>query len=132
MITRVDVYNYIYNALITAYPTMYIAGAYEPVPESFPAVFIREIGDFRNKENMTFSGVQGVRTSTLEIQIVSGRLNGSLTQAYTILDNVRTACFKLFYNETNVTVVEDGTSGMNYRIRASYRRIIGASDTMPT
>lgn len=132
MITRVDVYNYIYNAITAVYPDMYIVGRYEPVPGELPAVCIREIGDFRNKENMTFGGQQGVRTSTVEVQIVSSKLNGSLSEAYDILDVVRAACFELFYNETNVVVVEDGGNGMNYRIRASYRRIIGDADPMPT
>ena len=131
-ITRNAVYSYIYTAVTTVYPTMYVAGKYEPVSVSLPAVYITEIGDFRNKENMTFSGKQGVRTSTIEVQIVSSKINGSLSEAYTILDTVRTACFALFYNETNVAIIEDGSNGMNYRIRASYRRIIGDSDAMPT
>lgn len=131
-ITRNAVYSYIYDAVVAEYPTMYVSGVYEPVPAELPAVFIREIGDFRNKENMTLAGNQGVRTSTVEVQVVSSRLNGSLSQAYAILETVRTACFELFYNETNVVVVEDGNSGMNYRLRASYRRIIGDSDEMPT
>lgn len=131
-ITRNAVYNYICDEILAAYPTMYVSGKYEPVPASLPAVFIREIGDFRNRENMTFTGSQGVRTSTIEIQVVSSRLNGSLSEAYAILETVRTACFDLIYNETNVVVVEDGSNGMNYRLRASYRRIIGDSDEMPT
>ena len=131
-ITRNAVYNYIHDAVAEVYPKMYIAGAYEPVPESMPAVFIQEIGDFRNVDNMTFTGAQGVRTSTVEVQIVCGRVNGSLSEAYTILETVRSACFELFYNETNVVTVENGTNGMNYRIRATYRRVIGAADTLPS
>lgn len=131
-ITRNAVYNFIHDAVAAEYPDMYIAGAYEPVPPSMPAVFIREIGDFRNADNMTFTGVQGVRTSTVEVQIVSGRINGSLSEAYAILETVRSACFSLFYNETNVVNVEDGTEGTNYRIRASYRRVIGDADTLPS
>ena len=132
IITRNAVYNYIHDAVAAVYPDMYIAGAYEPVPSSMPAVFIREVGEFRNPENMTFTGVQGVRTSTVEVQIVSGRVNGSLSEAYTILETVRSACFDLFYNETNVVSVENGTEGTNYRIRATYRRVIGDADALPS
>lgn len=132
IITRNAVYNYIHDAVAAVYPDMYIAGAYEPVPPSMPAVFIREIGEFRNAENMTFTSVQGVRTSTVEVQIVSGRVNGSLSEAYTILETVRSACFALFYNETNVVSVENGTEGTNYRIRATYRRVIGDADALPS
>ena len=131
-ITRNAVYNYICDEVLAAHPTIYVSGKYEPVPAALPAVFIREIGDFRNRENMTFTGQQGVRTSTVEVQVVSSRLNGSLSEAYAILETVRAACFDLIYNETNVVVVEDGSNGMNYRLRASYRRIIGDSDEMPT
>lgn len=131
-ITRNAVYDYIYDAVVAVYTTIYIAGAYEPVPKSMPAVFIEEISDLRNRANMTFTGVQGVRTSTIEVQIVSGKLNGSLSEAYAILEVVRAACFSLGYNETNVVPVENGTNGTNYRIRASYRRVIGDSDAMPT
>lgn len=131
-ITRNAVYNYIHNAVAAVHSGIYVSGAYEPVPPSMPAVFIREAGDYRNRENMTFTGEQGVRTSTLEIQIVSGRLNGSLSEAYTILETVRAACFALHYNETNVALMEDGTNGANYRLKVSYRRVIGDADTMPT
>lgn len=131
IITRNAVYNFIHDAVAAEYPDMYIAGTYEPVPPSMPAVFVREIGDFRNAENMTFAGAQGVRTSTVEIQIVSGRVNGSLSEVYAILETVRSACFALFYNETNVVNVENGANGTNYRIRATYRRVIGSADELP-
>lgn len=131
-ITRNAVYNYIHDAIVAAHPMVYVSGAYEPIPASLPAVFIREIGDFRNRENMTLTGQQGIRTSTFEIQIVSGKVNGSLSEAYTILETVRAAAFDLLYNETNVVTVEDGQNGTNYRIRVSYRRVIGDADTMKT
>lgn len=131
-VTRNAVYNYIHDAVAAEHSSVYISGTYEPVPASMPAVFIREIGDFRNRENMTFSGSQGVRTSTFEIQIVSSRVNGSLSEAYTILETVRAAFFSLHYNETNVVTVEDGSNGTNYRLRVSYRRVICDADTLPT
>lgn len=131
-ITRNAVYNYIHDAVTAKHPDVYISGAYEPIPASLPAVFIREIGDFRNKENMTLTGQQGIRTSTFEIQIVSGKVNGSLSEAYTILETVRTAAFDLLYNETNVATVEDGQNGTNYRLRVAYRRVIGDADIMKT
>ena len=131
IITRNAVYNFIHDAVAAEYPDMYIAGTYEPVPPSMPAVFIREIGDFRNAENMTFTGVQGVRTSTFEIQVVSGHTNGSMSEAYAILETARQAFFFLHYNETNTVIVEDGQNG-NYRLRASYRRVIGDADELPT
>ena len=130
-ITRNAVYNYIHDVIKAALPDVYITSAYEPVPEEVPAVILREIGDFRNRENMTFTGVQGVRTSTFEAQVVSGQLNGSLSEAYDILEIVKSAFFQMQYNETNVVIVEDGGTG-RYRLRASYRRVICDADMLPT
>lgn len=130
-ITRNAVYNYIYDAVKTDLPDIYITSVYEPVPEELPAVILREIGDFRNAENMTFTGAQGVRTSTFEVQVVTGKTNGSLSEAYEILEIVKNAFFGLHYNETNVAIVEDGGNG-RYRLRASYRRVICDTDTLPT
>jgi len=130
-ITRNAVYNYIADAVSAEHPNAYVASIYEPIPDSLPAVFVREIGDFRNRENMTFTGVQGVRTSTFEIQVVSGHTNGSMSEAYALLETARQAFFSLHYNETNTVIVEDGQNG-NYRLRASYRRVIGDADELPT
>lgn len=130
-ITRNAVYNYIHDAVKTELPTIYITSVYEPVPAEIPAVILREIGDFRNRETMSFTGAQGVRTSTFEAQVVTGQTNGSLSEAYDILEIVKNAFFGMQYNETNVTIVEDGSTG-RYRIRASYRRVIGDTDPLPT
>ena len=130
-ITRNAVYNYIHDAVKAELPTIYITSVYEPVPAELPVVILREIGDFRNRENMSFTGEQGIRTSTFEAQVVTGQTNGSLSEAYDILEIVKHAFFKLLYNETNVAIVEDGGTG-RYRLRASYRRVIGEIDTLPT
>lgn len=130
-ITRNVVYNYIDNAVTTVMPNVYVTGVYEPLMAQMPAVILRETDDFRNPENMTFTGVQGVRTSTFEAQIVSSRVNGSLSEAYAILEIVKSAFFTLLYNETSVAIVEDGSTG-RYRLRATYRRVIGDADTLPS
>lgn len=130
-ITRNAVFNYIHDAVKTELPTIYITSVYEPVPAEIPAVILREIGDFRNRENMSFTGAQGIRTSTFEAQVVTGQTNGSLSEAYDILEIVKNAFFSMQYNETNVAIVEDGGTG-RYRLRASYRRVIGDTDQLPT
>ncbi len=129
-ITRNAVYNYIENAVSTQLPSLYITSVYEPIPATLPALILREIGNLRNRENMTFTGAQGVRTSTFEAQVVVGKVNGSMFDAYSILEIVKQAFFGIHYNETNVVIVEDGATG-RYRLRASYRRVIGDADTLP-
>lgn len=130
-ITRNAAYNYIHDAVKADAPNVYITSVYEPVPVELPAIILREIGDFRNRENMSFTGAQGVRTSTFEAQVVVGQTNGSLSEAYDLLELVKNAFFTLQYNETNVTIVEDGGTG-RYRLRASYRRVVGDADPLPT
>ena len=131
IITRNVVYNYIDNAVKTAMSNVYVTSVYEPLTAQLPAVILREVGDFRNSENMTFTGIQGVRTSTFEAQVISSRINGSMSEAYAILEIVKSAFFKLMYNETNVAIIEDGATG-RYRLRATYRRVIGDADTLPS
>ena len=128
-ITRNAVYNYIRNRVLSAYPTAFLSSKYQPIPESFPAVFVREISNFSVTGTMTFSGVQGVKQSSFEVQIQSKKFVGAAEEAHGILSVVREAFCELGYFEANVNVLEDGSSDL-YRIRANYRRVIGYADEM--
>lgn len=130
-ITRNAVYSFVHDAVVDADPSVYVTSVYEPVNANLPAVIVREIGNLYNRGNMTFTGGQGVRTSTFEADVVSGKTNGSMTEAHTILDTVRNAFFQLHYNETSAVIIEDGSTG-RFRLRATYRRIIGDADALPT
>ncbi len=128
-ITRNGVYNYIRNKVIAMYPSAYLSSRYEPTPEDFPAVYVREIGNYSVPGTMTFSGSQGTQESTFEVQIQSNKAVGAGEEAHGILAEVFSAFCDLHYFEANVNVLEDGISGL-YRIRAIYRRIIGDADEM--
>ena len=128
--TRNAVYNYVYDKVIQAYPDVYISGMYEPVVPSFPAVFIREIGNYSNNENVTFSGSQDVWTSTFEVQIQSNKTDTPMSEVYAIFEVVKEAFSSLFYIHVNTNNI--GTyDSENYRIVASFRRVIGKADEMP-
>ena len=105
-ITRNAVYNYIRNRVLAAYPKAFLSSKYQPIPESFPAVFVREISNF-----------------------LSNKFVGAAEEAHGILNVVREAFCGLCYFEANVNVLEDGSSDL-YRIRANYRRVIGDADEM--
>lgn len=130
-ITRNAVYSFVHDAVTGINPSVYVTSVYEPVNANLPAVIVREIGNQYNRGNMTFAGEQGVRTSTFEADVVSGKTNGSMTEAHSILGIVRNAFFQLHYNEINSVIVEDGSTG-RFRLRASYRRVIGDADALPT
>jgi len=128
--TRNRVYTYVYNKVISAYPSAYISSKFEPVVGSFPAIFIREIGNFSNPANVTFSGTQDVWTSTFEVQIQSNDANTPATEAYNILSVVDGAFTELFYVKQAVNVIDNGITGA-FRLVATYRRVTGIADTMP-
>ena len=129
--TRNGVFDYVYTKVITQYSSAYISSKYEPVVPNFPAVFVREIGNFNNPANVTFSGGQGVWTSTFEVQIQSNDADTPVSEAYGILAVVDDAFMKLGYVKQGVNVIDDGSRG-TYRLVATYRRVIGASDVMPS
>jgi len=129
--TRNAVYNYVHDKIIEAFPNAYVSAMYEPVVPSFPAVFIRETGNYSNQENVTFGGSQDVWTSTFEVQIQSNKADTPMTEVYAIFSVIKEAFSKLFYihiNTNNVGTFED----KNYRIVASFRRVIGEADSIPT
>lgn len=127
--TRKGVYTYVYNKVAEAFPDAYISGKYEPVPASFPSVFIHEISSATASENVSLSGVQDVRRSTFEVQIRSNNQNDSLSKAYEILDVVFNAFKALYYIKSSQIVFDDGDS--TFRIVTQYRRVIGSAEEMP-
>ena len=128
--THNAIYDYVHNWVKNAYPDAYISGMYEPVVPSFPAVFIREIGNFSNTEAVTFSGVQGVWTSTFEVQIQSNKTDTPLSEVYGILDAVKQAFFSIFYILTAVNNIETANSE-NFRLIATFRKVNGEADEIP-
>lgn len=127
--TRTNIFDYVYRRVNTQYPSAYIAGKFEPVPASFPAVLIRRIGEFAQERNRTFSGAQGVMNLTYEVQITSNKTNSPATEAWEISDTVTTAFSSMHFALTASNVIEDGEK---YRLVLTYRRIVGYADAMPT
>ena len=104
---------------------------YEPVVPSFPVVFIRETGKFSNTETVTLSGVQGVWTSTFEVQIQSNKADTPLTEVYGILEVVQTAFSSIYYLLTAVNNV--GTADADtFRVVATFRKVNGEADEIPS
>ena len=128
--TRSAVFDYIYNKVIAQYPDAYITSVYEPIVPTFPCVFVREIGNFSNPQNVTFSGSQDVWTSTFEVQIQSNKIDTPMTEAYGIFEVVKTAFTELYYILQSVNILEEGDNGI-FRMVASFRKINGIADEMP-
>ena len=131
MITENDIYDYVYTKVNTAFPDAYIASKFEPIPAAFPAVFVREIGNFSNQQNVSLGGSQGVITSTFEVQICSNKVDSPKSEVRAIEDAVDAAFVSLRYIITGKNILEDGDNGI-YRKRLTYRRIWGDAETVPT
>ena len=129
--TKNGVFDYVYTKVIAEYPNAYISSKYEPVVPNFPAVVVREIGNFSNPSNVTFSGSQDVWTSTFEVQIQSNDANTPVSESYGILAVVDSAFTDLTYIKQGVNVIDEGSRG-TYRLTATYRRITGIADSMPS
>ena len=129
--TRNAVYSYVYDKIIASYPDAYVSGMYEPVVPSFPAVFIREIGKFSNTEAVTMGGVQGVWTSTFEVQIQSNKADTPLTEVYGILEVIQEAFSSIYYLLTATNNV--GTADADtFRLIATFRKVNGEADEIPS
>lgn len=128
--TRTTVYDYVNRTVLAEYPDAYVSGVFEPVPPGFPSVCIREIGRFSAERNVTFSGEQGVRHSTFEVQVQTSSENSSLEDANEIMDFVIATFQKLYYINTAVNILENGDRGI-YRLTATFRRMIGVGETIP-
>ena len=129
--TRTNVYDFVHSAVEAQFPDAYISGVYEPVPQSFPSVYIREISRFSSERNVTFSGEQGVKSNTFEVQVQTAAENSSLEEAYEMMDFVIGTFQSLFYINTAVNTLENGDRGL-YRLTATFRKINGIADTMPS
>lgn len=129
--TRNAVYDRIEDRLEEEYPDIYVSSAYEPVPASFPAAFVRETGYFSNDRNISMSGLQNVWTSTFEVQIQSNLADGAAQEVFDIWETVHEEFVGLFYVLVNKLIVDNGATSGIFRMVATYRRITGAADEMP-
>jgi len=129
--SRNGIYNYVYNKVIASYPSAYISSKFEPVPPQYPSVFVRGIGKYADERCMTFGGSQGVNHYTFEVQVQSNKSSGAAQEAWSVLNKVHEAFKELAFRVSNENILEDGDAGV-YRIVATYRRVIGDADEMPT
>ncbi len=129
--THNAIYTFVESKVLNAYPGTYVSSVYKSIVPHFPTVFIREIGNQHNSTAVTMSGAQGVRTSTYEVQIQSNSKDAPLTEAYSLLNEVTSAFVQLFYILDSVTPLEDDSNGQ-FRLKASFRRVIGSADQMPS
>lgn len=129
--SRKGIYTVARNAIKTSFPDANVTGTYVPMPSSFPAVFIREIGHITPPNVVSLTNADDMYESTFEIQVWT-KGETKMDDAYKILEVAKTAFKKLYFVQTSEIVVDDGTNSTLFRLTANFRRVIGGGEQMPT
>lgn len=125
--SRNGIYTRIHNAIVAVYQDAYVTSAYENIPQSFPCVFVREIGSVQNSTAVTFDDDDDQYKSTYEVQIFCDK---QMT-AYSIMSIVQTEMRKMFFIQDMLQPV-DNIDRTIYRLVARFHRTYGGGDEMPT
>ena len=129
--TRNAIYTAIATAVTTAHSGAYCTSTYNATPPQLPCVFIREIGHFTPTDAVNLGYTEDVCRSTFEVQIFSNVAGGAQSQAYGILDVVKTAMRSMCFIETMENPVDNVDESI-YRLVARFSRVICGGDAMPT
>lgn len=129
MITFNEVYTKARAAAISAASNAFVTSTYTPTPSKFPAVFIREVGEYTPTRYISLSSAENVKEMTLEVQIFSNKKSGAKTEVDTIFRSVESALKAQYFYLVSSAPVENVDSTV-YRHAARFRRTIGGADTI--
>lgn len=131
MISRIDVYNYIVNAINTTERPVWCNARYEVIPDVYPACYILQTDEAAEVQNYTLDFTDQQVRRDFEVHIFSTLNNGALAQAEGIMADVRAAFRNLYFIEDFVgkTDNDDPTA---VHLVGRFHRTIGGSDQMPT
>ena len=130
MITKNQIYSTIVDAVQTAFPSAYCAGRLEPIPDHFPAVYIRPIGISTPAEWETLEFDGSVWRPTFEIQIFSNKENDAGEEAYAIASTV-SAVMKSMYFLCDLLEPIENIDPSVFRLVGRWHRLIGGADDLP-
>lgn len=129
MITFNEVYTKARAAALSAASNAFVTSTYTPTPSKFPAVFIREVGEYTPTRYISLSNTEKVKEMTLEVQLFSNKKSGAKTEVDTILLSVESALKAQYFYLVSSAPIENADSTV-YRHAARFRRIIGDADTI--
>ena len=130
MISRIDIYDYVASAVDTVARPVYCNARLEVVPESFPACYIVETGSSSEGVNYTLDFTDEQVRRDFEVQVFSNLENEALSQAESIMDDVRAAFRRLYFIESFVGKI-DNIDPTVVRMVGRFHRVIGGNDLMP-
>jgi hypothetical protein len=130
MISRIDVYNYIAEAIDRPERPVSCSARREPVFETFPACSIVQLNDSSISRNYTLNYDDEQVQRNFEVQVFSNLQTGALLEAEGIMNEVRSAFRRLYFKESFVGRIEN-TDPTIIRLVGRFHRTIGGADEMP-
>lgn len=128
---RLDIEAIITEAVATAveavYPTVHITGEYTPTPPAFPCVFILELNNYTNSQDM--SGDTTHRNVLFEIDVFSNLRNGKKEQCREIAAIADGVMNRYGFFCQDLRPVPNYADASIYRMTGTYRRVIAAGDS---
>ena len=130
--------NYTFNAVYTAVTDaaiaveagIYCSSKYEPVPDSFPAVYVEEVSRVRTPNNITLAYTDDQNRVIHEVQVWSNKATGARTQAYAVMDAIVAAYNTLYFRLTMMSPMPT-TDRSIYRLVARFAKQVTGGDTLP-
>ena len=130
--------NYTFNAIYTAIEeavttvesSAYCSTRYEPIPDSFPAVYVEEVSRVRTPSAITLDYTDDQNRVIHEVQVWSNLQNGARTQAYALMDAITAAYNGLFFRLTMMSPMPT-TDRSIYRLVARFTKQVTGGDTLP-
>lgn len=129
-IIRNEIYSQIEKAVTDVYEDAFCTSVYEPVPPSFPAVYIHEIGNVQPARYVDLSNADDIQRVTWEIQIFSDKAGGKMSEAYAIADLVETAMRKMLFVRGMRQPLDNASDTSIFRLACRYSRIIGGGNSL--
>lgn len=128
--SRNAVYTRIVKAVKATYSGIYYSGMLEPVPASLPAIFVREIGYTTPVDYETLAVDSNQWQSTFEVQVYSNKANDAISEAYGIMEIVKTTFKTLGYICDMLEPMQNVDTSV-YRLIGRWHRQIGGADVLP-
>lgn len=126
----IDVEAQIFTKVVEALPTTYVSGVYEPVPSSFPAVYITEIDNSVWRNGISSSEVENYAAITYEVNVYSNVKGRKKTECREIANTVDGVMKGLNFTRMSMNPVPNLADSTIYRIVARYRAVVGQDETL--
>ena len=126
----IDVEAQIFTKVVQALPTTYVSGVYEPVPSSFPAVYITEIDNSVWRNGISSSEVDNYAAITYEVNVYSNVKGRKKTECREIANTVDGVMKGLNFTRMSMNPVPNLADSTIYRIVARYRAVVGQNETL--